>query len=161
MKYKCALLAVSDIRRSRSFYEDLLGQKVKFDFGEDVTFHGDFTIHLKSHFQKLIDYREIHQGGNNFELYFEDDDVEAIFHMLKGKGVTFVHELREQPWKQRVFRFYDPDKHIIEIGESMEYVAFRLHNDGLSADEISASTLMPLQFVEMTIGMYKKQHADG
>jgi len=98
MKYKGPLLVVSDIRRSRSFYEDLLGQKVKFDFGEDVTFHGDFTIHLKSHFQKLIDHREIHPGGNNFEIYFEDDSVEGIFHLLKGEGVTFIHELREQPW---------------------------------------------------------------
>jgi len=63
--------------------------------------------------------------------------------------------------EQRVFRFYDPDNHIIEVGESMEYVAFRLHKEGLSSDEISASTLMPAEFVEQAIGVYKKQQADG
>jgi len=29
--------------------------------------------------------------------------------------ILFVHELREQPWRQKVARFYDPDKNIIEI----------------------------------------------
>jgi hypothetical protein len=32
--------------------------------------------------------------------------------------VEYVHPLREQPWRQRVVRFYDPDHHIIEVGES-------------------------------------------
>ncbi len=161
MKYKCPLLVVSDIRRSRSFYEDLLGQKVIVDFGENVTFQGDFAIHLKSHFQKLIDNKEIHLGGNNFELYFEDDGVERIVQLLKENGVTFVHKLREQPWKQRVVRFYDPENHIIEVGESMEYAVFRLHHEGLSVDEISRSTLMPPEFVEQSIMKYKKQPTDG
>lgn len=161
MKYKCPLLVVSDIQRSRSFYEDLLGLKVIVDFGENITFQGDFAIHLKSHYQKLIDNKEIQHGGNNFEIYFEEDDLEGIVQLLKGNGITFVHELREQPWKQRVVRFYDPDHHIIEVGESMENTVFRLHNEGWSVDEISASTLMPPQFVEQAIGSYKKQQAGG
>jgi len=157
MKYKCPLLVVSDIQRSRSFYEDLLGLKVIVDFGENITFHGDFAIHLKSHYQKLIDNKEIQHGGNNFEIYFEEDDLEGIVQLLKGNGITFVHELREQPWKQRVVRFYDPDHHIIEVGESMENTVFRLHNEGWSVDEISVSTLMPPQFVEQAIVSHKKQ----
>ena len=71
MKYICPLITVSDIKLSRDFYEKLLKQKVKYDFGENVTFYGDFAIHLQSHFKELIDNREIRQGGNNFELYFE------------------------------------------------------------------------------------------
>ncbi|HOY50894.1 MAG TPA: VOC family protein [Prolixibacteraceae bacterium] len=157
MKYKCPLLVVSDIQRSRSFYEDLLGLKVIVDFGENITFQGDFAIHLKSHYQKLIDNKEIQHGGNNFEIYFEEDDLEGIVQLLKGNGITFVHELREQPWKQRVVRFYDPDHHIIEVGESMENTVFRLHNEGWSVDEISVSTLMPPQFVEQAIVSHKKQ----
>ena len=157
MKYKCPLLVVSDIQRSRSFYEDLLGLKVIVDFGENITFQGDFAIHLKSHYQKLIDNKEIQHGANNFEIYFEEDDLEGIVQLLKGNGITFVHELREQPWKQRVVRFYDPDHHIIEVGESMENTVFRLHNEGWSVDEISVSTLMPPQFVEQAIVSHKKQ----
>ena len=45
MRYICPLIVVSDIKRSRQFYESLLGQKVKYDFGENVQFEGDFSIH--------------------------------------------------------------------------------------------------------------------
>ena len=31
MKYKCALFVVNDIQRSRDFYENLLGQTVKYE----------------------------------------------------------------------------------------------------------------------------------
>jgi len=59
MKFICALLTVADIKRARDFYEGLLNQKVKYDFGENVTFEGDFAIHLQSHFSSLIDNRSI------------------------------------------------------------------------------------------------------
>jgi len=34
-----------------------------------------------------------------------------------------------EPWGQRVIRFYDPDMHIVEVGESLESVACMLHNE--------------------------------
>ena len=83
MKYICPLITVSDINRSRDFYENILNQKVKMDFGENVTYHGDFAIHLKSHFQNLIDGKEIQTGKTNFELYFEYDDLEELVNRLK------------------------------------------------------------------------------
>jgi len=156
MKYICSLITVSDIKRSRDFYENLLNQKVKFDFGENVTFHGDFAIHLQSHFKDLIDNKEIRQGGNNFELYFEYDNVEQIVKLLKDNNISFVHEIREQPWRQKVVRFYDLDKNIIEVGESMEYLAFRLKNEGLSIEQISKTTNMSIDFVNESIEKYKE-----
>lgn len=38
LKYTCCLITVSDIKHSRKFYEEMLGQKVKFDFDENITF---------------------------------------------------------------------------------------------------------------------------
>ncbi|MFA5729147.1 MAG: VOC family protein [Candidatus Neomarinimicrobiota bacterium] len=157
MKYVCPLIAVSDIRRSHDFYENLLGQKVKYDYGENVTFQGDFAIHLLSHYQALIDNKEIRTGGNNFELYFEYDNIEEIVKKLKESNVTFVHEIREQPWRQKVVRFYDPDENIIEIGESLEYLAFRLKNEGLSVEQISKATGTSLDFVKESLEKYEKR----
>jgi catechol 2,3-dioxygenase-like lactoylglutathione lyase family enzyme len=154
MKFICALITVSDIQRSRAFYEGLLEQKVKMDFGENVTFHGDFAIHLKDHYQGLIGEHEIRTGGNNFELYFEYDDVDGMVARLKEHGVTFVHELREQPWRQKVVRFYDPDENIIEVGESMEHLAFRLAQEGLPVDQISEITYMPVDYVIQSVAKY-------
>ena len=75
MKFICSLITVNEINRSREFYERFLDQKVKVDYGENVTYHGDFAIHLKSHFQGLIDNVEIRTRSNNFELYFEHNPL--------------------------------------------------------------------------------------
>jgi catechol 2,3-dioxygenase-like lactoylglutathione lyase family enzyme len=157
MKYICPLVTVSDIKQSRNFYENLLNQKVKFDFGENITFHGDFAIHLQSHFEMLIDNKKVTYGGNNFELYFEFDDIEQIVRTLKDNNVLFVHGIREQPWRQKVVRFYDPDKNMIEIGESMEHLALRLKNEGLSMEQISKTTNMPIDFVTGLIEKYEEK----
>lgn len=146
MKYICALITVSDIHKSRFFYENILKQEVETDFGENIGFKGGFAIHLETHFESLIN-KKIVQGQNNFELYFEDDDLESIVETLKNNSVEFVHELREQPWKQQVVRFYDPDKHVIEIGESMKHLVSRLKNSGLDAQNIANTTSLPVEYV--------------
>ncbi len=97
----------------------------------------------------------ISMHGNDFEIYFEYDDVDAMNQRLIKAGVEFVHPLREQPWRQKVLRFYDPDFHIIEIGESMEHTCFRLQLEGLNNEEISKTCLMPLSFVQAAIEKYK------
>lgn len=158
MKYVCPLITVSDMKQSRDFYENLLDQKVKYDFGESVTFHGDFAIHLQSHYKNLIDNREVNSGGNNFELYFESDKIELIVEKLMENDILFVHELREQPWRQKVARFYDPDKNIIEIGETLEHLSYRLRKEDLSFEQISKITNMPIDFVIDSIKKYEIQN---
>ena len=147
MKFICALITVNDMERSRHFYEQLLEQEIKYDFGENITFHGDFAIHLRSHFQELIDNKEIKDFANNCELYFEYDDLDQIEEKMNQHGVKFVHKIREQPWKQKVMRFYDPDENIIEVGESIEHLSYRLHKGGMEINDISKITNMPDDFV--------------
>jgi len=139
MRYVCALITVEDVATSRIFYENILGQKVSDDYGENVAFEGGFAIHKKAHFEKLID-RAVVPGANNFELYFEEDDLAPIENRLIGSGTEFIHRIIEQPWKQRVMRFYDPDRNIVEIGESMDFLVRRLSLEQFSAQEISRIT---------------------
>ncbi len=151
MKFICPLIVVDDIEISRSFYETVLDQKVKYDFGENVTFEGDFAIHLKSHFSELINVRpnDITQKSNNCELYFEEDNLEGLLDRLKNiASLEYIHGIKEQPWGQRVIRFYDPDMHIIEVGESMESVAKRFLNKGLTIEETAKRISMPTEFVK-------------
>lgn len=56
--------------------------------------------------------------------------------------------LVEYPWGQRVIRFYDPDMHIIEVGEPMENVVKRFIDQGLSVEETSKRTQHPIEFVK-------------
>lgn len=153
MKYVCPLIVVKDIKTARDFYENLLGQKVIADFGENVTFEGDFAIHLEEHYKNLLGEKSspILRKSNNFELYFETDEVDDIFERLKKNNMEFLHVIREQPWGQRVMRFYDPDFHIIEVGETMQSVVLRYYKNGMNIDDIRNKTLMPKAFIENAI----------
>lgn len=151
MKYVCPLITVEDIAVSKDFYVKLLKQKVKYDFGESVTFEGDFAIHSRSHFSALIGGISVSKAGNGFELYFEQDDMDAFAEVLKKNHVELVHDVREQPWRQKVVRFYDPDKNIIEVGESLEFLAYRLSREGKTVREISAVINMPESFAAAAI----------
>ena len=159
LKFDGPLIVVNDMARSRHFYEQLLGQKVKFDFGPNVPFEG-FSLHLKSHFQSLlgdVTANPVTQKAHWGELYFETEDLEPIYQRLNDAGVAFIHPICEQAWGQRVMRFYDPDGHIIEIGETMEVVVWRFHEQGLSIDRISEKGGMPRVFIESVI----REHAES
>jgi len=150
--FQASVIFVKDIGVSRRFYEELLGQKVMFDFGENVTFAGGFAIHDANHISQLLFSRPSpnrkQPGEENFELYFETDDLDAVLNRLSDAGVEFVHPLREQPWGQRVFRLYDPDKHIVEIGEPMSTVVRRFLRQGMSEEETAQRSSMPLEVVQ-------------
>jgi catechol 2,3-dioxygenase-like lactoylglutathione lyase family enzyme len=154
LRFVCPLVVVEDIAASRRFYEQLLGQLVKADYGEDVAFEGNFAIHHRPHYQSLLgdaaDY-PVSTKANNGELYFETDEIEVVYERLKQAGAEFIHAIREEPWGQRVMRLYDPDGHIVEIGEPMEAAVARLHNEGLSVAKICERTLMPREIVERAI----------
>lgn len=154
MKYMGMLIVVEDIARSRNFYEQVLGQRVQMDFGPNVSFEGGFAIHLKSHYQELLgsaDAYPINSRSHAMELYFETEELEVNANTLKQAQTQFLHDIREQPWGQRVMRVYDPDGHIVEIGETMEAVVWRFNSQGQTIEQICARTGMPKAFVEQTL----------
>ncbi len=155
MKYTCSLFVVEDIEVSRDFYENVLNQTVKYNFGENITFEGDFAIHEANHFANLItiEQNEIIKKANNSELYFEEENIDEFIKKLESSRykITYIHTLLEHPWGQRVVRFYDPDMHIIEVGESMISVVRRFIDSGLSIEETSDVTQHPIEFVKMCL----------
>ncbi|MGE6782855.1 VOC family protein [Ensifer adhaerens] len=111
---------VSDIKRSRTFYETTLGLTIREDFGNFVLFEGGFAIHEGRTLERTIWRQELPSAGpygrRNVLLYFEDDDVDAAFARI-APLVELIHPVERQEWGQRVFRFYDPDGHAVEVGE--------------------------------------------
>lgn len=148
LKFKCPLIAVSDIKESVRFYEEVIGDRVAMDFGENVTFEGGFSLQEMKRWKSLIHTDKVRRKSNNAELYFEEDDFDGFISYLKEfPDLQFVHGVEEMPWGQRVIRFYDPDFHIIEVGERMDVVIRRMLQSGMSVEETARKSQYPIEYV--------------
>lgn len=150
MKYSGTLLCVSDIRRAKAFYEKLFGCEVAMDLGVHVAFtNGVFLQEEKSWLEFIHkDEGAIVYGGNDKELYFDTHDLDAFVEKLSTYSVELVHPLQEHGWGQRVIRFYDPDRHIIEVGEHMGDVARRFLATGMTMEETARRMDVPMEILK-------------
>jgi catechol 2,3-dioxygenase-like lactoylglutathione lyase family enzyme len=148
MRLNSTVLFVRDIECSKAFYVKLLGQTILYDFGKNVQFHGGLCI-WQADAQHII-CQELTQRGseNNIELYFEDEQIAEIVQLLKTENVDFLHDMHEECWGQRTVRFFDPDRHLIEIGEPMPVFVKRLYNSGMSLELVSEKTGISVEQVE-------------
>jgi catechol 2,3-dioxygenase-like lactoylglutathione lyase family enzyme len=156
LKFICPLLFVKDVKASKEFYSEILGQKVEADLGENVTFEGPFSIQKAEHITGIIfgDDRILPEkmGSENMELYFEYENIDSIERELKKKGIEFIHDVKEMPWAQKVLRIRDPDGHIVEIGEPIPVLIDRLKGEGMTLELISKKVGIPLEAVKMMTG---------
>lgn len=147
MQYQGTLIAVSDMEKAKQFYETVMEQKVLMDLGVHVAFGG---FSLQSDYAELVgaDLPGKTQP-NNFQLYFEVEDLDYWQDKIGStEGIEFIHKAKEYPWGQRVIRFYDYDKFIVEVAESMASVAKRFLAQGLSVEETAERTMYPVEFVK-------------
>ena len=150
MKFQNPLLVISDMEVSKKFYKEVLGLEVILDFGANVTLTGGVCLQTKETWMAFIDAKEneIVFGGKNAELYFEEDDFDTFAEKLKMQDIEYVHPVLEHRWGQRVVRFYDPDRHIIEVGENIKAVTRRFLDSGMTEEEVAERMDVPLEFVK-------------
>lgn len=124
LKFINPIVFVKDIQISKAFYAETLGLEVIEDHGPFVLFQDHFAIHQA---RELADTvwkagapadADQPQGRQNLLLYFETTTLEEMFACLKDR-VQLIHPIERQAWGQLVFRFYDPDGHVVEIGEPL------------------------------------------
>lgn len=154
MKFKNPMLVVNDMEKSKIFYKDVLGLRVIMDFGANVTLTGGVALQTKESWKEFIqkDENEISFNGNNSELYFEEDNFDSFIEKLSSlKYIEYVHDVYEHNWGQRVVRFYDLDKHIIEVGENLKTVCKRFLDSGLSVEETAKRMDVQVKFVQACI----------
>lgn len=151
MKLKNPMLVVSDIENSVKFYKDILGLRVISDFGANKTLTGGLCLQTLDTYRSFIGKDDIRFGGDNFEIYFEEDDFDKFIDNLKNREISYVHPAYEHPWGQRVVRFYDPDSHIIEVGENLCAVCKRFMDNGMTKEEVAVRMDIPLTAVNKLI----------
>ena len=97
----------------------------------------------------MIHTNTVRRKSNNAELYFEEKDFDKFLEYLKEfPEIKYVHPVEEAPWGQRIVRFYDPDFHIIEVGEPMDAVIKRLFESGMTVEQVSEKSQYPIEYVK-------------
>ncbi|MDV3428596.1 MAG: VOC family protein [Bacillota bacterium] len=147
MKYISTLIAVADMEKSKKWYADVLGLEVVADFGANVTLAGGVVLQTLDTWKEFIRTDNILLPNNAYELYFEEESMDDFWKHLKSFDICYVHELFEHRWGQRAVRFYDPDKHIIEVGEKLDVVIKRFILQGMSVEETAVRMDIPVDFV--------------
>lgn len=147
------MLVVTDMDKSVDFYKKVFGLRVVMDFGANKTLTGGLALQTVETYMEFIGTSEIAFGGNNFEIYFEEDDFDGFASKLEDYDVEYVHPVKEHSWGQRVVRFYDPDKHIIEVGENMKTVCKRFLDSGMTSEQVAERMEVPLKFVDSCKGL--------
>jgi catechol 2,3-dioxygenase-like lactoylglutathione lyase family enzyme len=104
-----AFVLVSDVARSRAFYESL-GLEVVLDEGEYLRFggSGDFTIGMEQGDPARI-------GGGGIEIDLLVGDVDERYRELSSAGVRFSRGPVAMPWGARHAFLEDPDGYPLSI----------------------------------------------
>jgi len=89
-------MRVSDLKKSVSFFQDVLGLQKMGEWPTYAIFNiagVSFGLEPKT----------------KMEICFHVDNVDNAYQNLKDKGVKFVTEPKDQPWGVRDATFFDPD----------------------------------------------------
>lgn len=119
MKHVDTIVLVDDINKSKEFYVEIIGLEVLHDWGNMIVFKDRFSIHSanallpENETKQFVDPGK--QGRNNLIIYFEVEKLDEEYQRMMDKGVKLLHGIVELPW-QKIFRIFDPDNHILEIG---------------------------------------------
>jgi catechol 2,3-dioxygenase-like lactoylglutathione lyase family enzyme len=151
MKFHSTVIFVKDIAKAKDFYTRFLNFTIEHDFGKNVILNNGLTLWEISESHIINRKLETRNPTNRFELYFETEDVDGTYEMLNNAGIKFLHQIHEEPWGQRTIRFFDPDGHLIEIGEPLEIFVSNMSQKGLSAGQISEKSGIPVETVLLLI----------
>ena len=119
MRLKNILLVVEDVERSIAFYKELFGLQVIRRFDGNVILTEGLVLQERKVWENLVG-QQINYQGNATELYFIENNLEGFQEKLEECSfeIKYVHKLKEYSWGQKAIRIYDPDGHMIEIGET-------------------------------------------
>jgi catechol 2,3-dioxygenase-like lactoylglutathione lyase family enzyme len=120
IRFRNSIALVKNIEESKQFYRDIIGLSVAQEYDTFVLFMDNFAIHTADLFYEYIQkpYHGERMGHDNVDFYFTTSDLEGFQARLKEHGVTFIHEIHQHAWGEKVIRVYDPDGHILEIGDA-------------------------------------------
>ena len=115
------VLFVSDLARSRDFYENALG--MKHGHGDDTSDYFEIgpdglVLVGPEAADDLLSAADVDHGpgrGARGVLATTVEDVDAAYEELRAKGVEFIRTPEDREWGLRCAHFKDPDGNVWEI----------------------------------------------
>ncbi len=163
LKNCTSVLFVKSAAKSRDFFVNVLGMNVAMSNGDlNFFFKEGFAIWqvaTDNEIPKRLGYDVItdRNAANRFELCFETEDIDDVYKLLKKNGISFLHEINTEIWGQRTIRFFDPDNHLIEVGESMQVFLKRVYDEEKQDIEAtSRRTFTPVEAIRYFLGMIEE-----
>ncbi len=133
MRYTCTVIAVADIKAARKFYEDLFGLEVFQDYGRNIAF--TCGLALQQDFDWLVNLPKEKVLKNPTMRKSSLRRTRTLTDFCTGWKNTQLGPAGDP--------FYDPDGHIIEVGEDMKMVIKRFLASGMTMEEISVKWTLP------------------
>ena len=120
MRLKNILIVVKDIEKSRKFYHDLFGIELVLDNDGNMILTEGLVLQDEKVWKGFLE-KEVIPENHSFELYFEENNLEAFVEKLERlyPQIHYVNRLMTHSWGQKVIRFYDLDGNLIEVGTPM------------------------------------------
>jgi predicted enzyme related to lactoylglutathione lyase len=139
-KINCIELPVSDMEKSITFYEEVLGLEKSYEHPVWTSFEIEGTsLAIAVSGTKGVNKNEeicrsctpcvlryavgkeehFRQPSAISVIYLSVKDLDEKYHELKEKGVKFICEPQEQAWGGRTAVMLDPDLNILVLSEEM------------------------------------------
>jgi uncharacterized glyoxalase superfamily protein PhnB len=122
-KVNATVLFVEDLDRAMKFYRDTLGLDVVFSDDVSYAFRmegQDFALVKVSTGVEMLNGDVLGvQRGHRVMLCADFEDVDAAYHTLTAKGVTFIKPPMDQHWGWRTAYFADPEGNIWEFRQAI------------------------------------------
>ncbi len=151
IKFHSTVIMTEEFEQMKSFYQEILQQQIEFDFGNCIGFKNGLSLwKLKEEYPiaKKLGRTFDKSGNKNLEICFETDDFELVVEKLKMHKLNYLHQETEELWGQQTVRFYDPENNLVEIGETIPCFVKRFKSQGMSIEEVSKRTSVPIEIVE-------------
>jgi lactoylglutathione lyase len=114
------IISTPDLPRSLSFYQDLLGGTVTYDFAGPDGDPAYVSLSIGSSSlgiavdPSMSDAAQVPPGPIALWIYV--DDCERTVELLRSAGVRVTAAPELQPWGERIARVLDPDGNEVIIG---------------------------------------------
>ena len=103
---------VSDLASSVSYYSDVLGFKIAFQYGEFVGLeYGHVLIYLSA-----PGHQGIKRATGQGQLYIFCDEVDQYFQEVSAKGALVIVQLDDRAYGMRDFGITDFDGNVLSFG---------------------------------------------